>query len=96
MLDRYKIRDWIYLLLRGRETIAEHRQISNYTSQSGERGSNENLNGLVRQYFPKGSNLSLITTEMVIEVVNALNNRPRKRYSFKSPNEVYLLKLNIN
>ena len=35
MFDRYKLRNWIYLLLRGRETIAEHRQISNYISQSG-------------------------------------------------------------
>lgn len=63
---------------------------------SWERGSNENLNGLVRQYFPKGYDFGLITPEKVIEVVNILNNRPRKRYKYKTPNEVYLQKLNIN
>jgi IS30 family transposase len=63
---------------------------------SWERGSNENLNGLVRQYFPKGSDFSLITPERVQEVVEILNNRPRKRYGFKTPNEVYLQKINTN
>ena len=38
MLDGYKIRDWKYLLLRSRETIAEHRKISYYASQSGGAG----------------------------------------------------------
>lgn len=63
---------------------------------SWERGANENLNGLVRQYFPKGSDFRLITTEQVEEVVNKLNNRPRKRHGFKTPDEVYLQKLNTN
>ena len=63
---------------------------------SWERGANENLNGLVRQYFPKGSDFSLITAEQVQVVVEKLNNRPRKRYQFNSPNEVYLQKLNNN
>jgi IS30 family transposase len=60
---------------------------------SWERGANENLNGLVRQYFPKGSDFSLITPEHVAFVVNRLNNRPRKRHQFKSPNEVFLEKI---
>jgi IS30 family transposase len=63
---------------------------------SWERGANENLNGLVRQYFPKGSDFSLITEEQVQMVVEKLNNRPRKRHQFNSPNEVYLQKLNNN
>lgn len=63
---------------------------------SWERGANENLNGLVRQYFPKGSDFSLITAEQVDIVVEKLNNRPRKRHQFNSPNEVYLQKLNNN
>lgn len=63
---------------------------------SWERGANENLNGLVRQYFPKGSNFDLITQEQVIATVEKLNNRPRKRHQFNSPKEVYLQKLNIN
>jgi transposase, IS30 family len=63
---------------------------------SWERGANENLNGLIRQYFPKGSEFSLITDEQVENVVNKLNNRPRKRHQFNSPNEVYLQKINNN
>ena len=61
---------------------------------SWERGANENLNGLVRQYFPKGSDFSLITAEQVEIVVEKLNNRPRKRHQFFNPNEVYLQILN--
>lgn len=56
---------------------------------SWERGANENLNGLVRQYFPKKYNFDLIKDEDVIEVVNKLNDRPRKRFGFKSPNQIY-------
>jgi transposase, IS30 family len=56
---------------------------------SWERGANENLNGLVRQYFPKKSNFNLITNEQVNEVVDKLNNRPRKRFGFKTPNEIF-------
>lgn len=63
---------------------------------SWERGANENLNGLVRQYFKKGSDFTLITEDQVKNVVEKLNNRPRKRHQFSSPNEVYLQMLNIN
>jgi len=56
---------------------------------SWERGANENLNGLVRQYFPKGSDFTIIKPERVTEVQNKLNDRPRKRYGFHSPNEMY-------
>ena len=61
---------------------------------SWERGANENLNGLVRQYFPKGSDFTLITNEQVQYVVEKINNRPRKRFEFETPNEVHLHKLN--
>lgn len=57
---------------------------------SWERGANENLNGLVRQYFPKKSDFNLITTQQVNQVVHILNNRPRKRFGFKTPNEIFL------
>ncbi len=56
---------------------------------SWERGANENLNGLVRQYFPKGSNFEDLTDQAVKEAENILNNRPRKRYGFLTPNEVF-------
>lgn len=63
---------------------------------SWERGANENLNGLVRQYFPKMTNFELITQEQIERVVNILNNRPRKRFDYKTPTEVFAQKLNEN
>lgn len=60
---------------------------------SWERGANENINGLIRQYFSKGSNFKYITKEQVQVVENKLNNRPRKRFGYKTPNQVYLHKL---
>lgn len=60
---------------------------------SWERGANENLNGLIRQYFPKGSSFENITKEQVQAVENKLNDRPRKRFGYKTPNQVYLHKL---
>jgi len=52
---------------------------------SWERGANENLNGLVRQYIPKKTDFSLITDEYIQKVQDDLNNRPRKRFNFESP-----------
>lgn len=81
------------------QTIAVELEIDYYFANpycSWERGANENLNGLVRQYFKKGSDFSLITDEQVERVVDKLNNRPRKRHQFYSPNEVYLQKINNN
>jgi IS30 family transposase len=53
-----------------------------------QRGSNENTNGLLRQYFPKGTDLSVHSAEYLAEVAIELNNRPRKRYGFDSPAQV--------
>lgn len=56
---------------------------------SWERGSNENLNGLIRGYFPKKMNFSEISKKQIIQAQEALNNRPRKRYKFMTPNEYF-------
>jgi transposase, IS30 family len=56
---------------------------------SWERGTNENTNGLIRQYFPKHSTFTTITDQDVIAVMDKLNNRPRKCLGFMTPNEVY-------
>lgn len=56
---------------------------------SWERGANENINGLIRQYFPKGTDFSTITDEKVQMVEDKLNNRPRKRLDYLSPNTIF-------
>jgi IS30 family transposase len=56
---------------------------------SWERGTNENTNGLIRQYFPKDRDLSDITRENIEWAEQRLNNRPRKCLGFKTPNEVF-------
>jgi IS30 family transposase len=52
-----------------------------------QRGSNENTNGLLRQYFPKGTDFSLVTEADLDAVADELNDRPRKRLSFANPTE---------
>lgn len=54
-----------------------------------ERGTNENTNGLVRQYLPKGSCLSDLTQDECEAIAATLNHRPRKRHGFLTPHEVY-------
>jgi len=64
------------------QEIAKELEISFYFCKpyhSWERGANENTNGLIRQYIPKGTDFSGITDEFVSWVENKLNNRPRKR-----------------
>lgn len=56
-----------------------------YSSQ--QRGCNENKNGLLRQYFKNNTDLKLITENEVMEIQNILNNRPRKKNKFVSPNK---------
>jgi len=55
---------------------------------SWERGSNENANGLVRQYFPKGTDFRSITQANLDWVMRRLNNRPRNCLDMKTPNQV--------
>jgi IS30 family transposase len=56
---------------------------------SWERGTNENCNGLLRQFFPKKSTFAMITQERIDEVCELINNRPRKRHNYKTPNEIF-------
>jgi IS30 family transposase len=55
---------------------------------SWQRGANEQVNGLVRRYFPKGTDFSKITDEQVAWVESRINNRPRKCLGYKTPIEV--------
>jgi len=61
-----------------------------HPNSAWERGTNENTNGLIRQYFPKGSDFSKITNQEVGIVTNRLNHRPRKCLNFESPSTAML------
>ncbi|WP_419064898.1 IS30 family transposase [Ellagibacter isourolithinifaciens] len=54
-----------------------------------QRGTNENANGLLREYFPKGAPLERVSDEQIAEVRDKLNRRPRKTLGFKTPYEVH-------
>jgi len=56
---------------------------------SWERGTNENTNGLLRQFFPKKSSFANINQEIIEEAVALINNRPRKRLDYLTPQEVF-------
>lgn len=56
---------------------------------SWERGLNENTNGLIRQYIPKGKDFAELTDADIIAIQDKLNNRPRKSLGFATPNEVF-------
>lgn len=74
------------------ETIAAELEADIYFAHpyhSWERGLNENSNGLLRQYFPKGMELAGVTEEQVQWAVDRLNHRPRKVLGFRTPFEVF-------
>jgi IS30 family transposase len=60
---------------------------------SWERGLNENINGLIRQYIPKGSSFENLTAKDIQKIENRLNYRPRKTLGWKTPYEVFYEKL---
>ena len=56
---------------------------------SWERGTSENTNGLIRQYLPKGHSLAELTQKECDAIAGKLNNRPRKRHEYKTPNQCF-------
>ena len=76
--------------------FAQHQQLSQvlginfyfaHPYHSWERGSNENLNGLIRQFIPKKTDFSQLSDQFVQEVQDILNRRPRKRFDYESPEQ---------
>jgi IS30 family transposase len=77
--------------------MAKHEMITNKTGMkiyfahpysSWERGTNENTNGLIRRYFPKGTDFNKIEEKKLLIIQEKLNNRPRKIIGYKTPNEI--------
>lgn len=60
-----------------------------YPYHSWERGSNENCNGLLRQFFPKGSKFVNIKQEQIEAATELINHRPRKRHGYLTPTEIF-------
>jgi len=79
--------------------MAQHKELTQQTGvqvyfahpyASWERGTNENTNGLIRRYFPKGTNFKTITAKQLKRVQDKLNNRPRKVLNYKTPIEILI------
>jgi IS30 family transposase len=77
--------------------MAAHKRITSKTGMpiyfahpysSWERGTNENTNGLIRRYLPKGTNFNNIDTKQLQIIQDKLNNRPRKILGYKTPLEM--------
>ncbi len=101
LLDKMKHRVHTITSDNGKE-FAEHEAIAEQLNTrfyfahpyaSWERGLNENINGLIRQYFPKKMDFSTITQKQLNLVMKKLNHRPRKTLDSKTPHEVFF---NIN
>lgn len=97
LLTPYKERCHTITFDNGKE-FAEHEKVAKelkadiyfaHPYHSWERGLNENSNGLLRQYFPKGMELTDITEAQVLAAVEKLNHRPRKVLGFRTPHEVF-------
>ena len=72
------------------QKIADELKIDYYFANpyhSWERGANENLNGLIRQYIPKKTDFASLTDEFISNIETKLNQRPRKRFGFINPNQ---------
>jgi IS30 family transposase len=78
--------------------LAQHQQISAATGTDvffcdahspWQRGSNENMNGLLRDYFPKGTDLSVHTAEDIVRIAAEVNDRPRKTLAWRRPAQLF-------
>ena len=66
-----------------------------YPYHSWERGANENMNGLIRQYLPKGISFEGVTEAYVLQIQQQLNNRSRKSLDYLTPKEYAFAKFEI-
>ena len=89
---------------RGKE-MTEHKLFTEHTKMKvyfadpyspWQRGTNENTNGLIREYFPKGTDFTKVTRRQIKRVQDLLNGRPRKVLGFETPYEVFTRLINQN
>ena len=74
------------------EKIAKALQAKTYFAHpysSWERGINENTNGLIRQFLPKGTDFKSVSWQNIKQIVDNLNNRPRKTRQYRTPNQMF-------
>jgi IS30 family transposase len=80
--------------------MAQHKRLASSTGMdiyfarpyaSWERGTNENTNGLIRRFFPKGTNFNTVSEQQLLAVQDKLNHRPRKVLGFRTPEEALAL-----
>jgi IS30 family transposase len=92
------------LTLDNGKEFAEHEQLESESNLkiyfakpycAWQRGTNENTNGLIRDFFPKGTDLVSIPEHRFAQVQQLLNDRPRKRLSYRTPNEVLASRLKV-
>ncbi len=92
------------LTLDNGKEFAEHEQLADEAALriyfakpycAWQRGTNENTNGLIRQFFPKGTDLANIPEHRFTKVQHLLNDRPRKRLGYRTPNEVLAPRLQV-
>jgi IS30 family transposase len=72
--------------------LQKHPGVKLYLAETGkphQRGTNENTNGLIRQFYPKGTHFRKVTHHQVRRVQHLLNNRPRACLGYRTPNEVF-------
>jgi IS30 family transposase len=75
------------------ERVGKHLDAKTYFAvpyASWERGANENTNGLLRQFFPKGTDFNDVTEAEIQEAVTLLNHRPRKTRGYRTPHEIFM------
>jgi transposase, IS30 family len=76
----------------GHEEIAEELELEIFFAnpyRSWERGLNEHTNGLIREFFPKGTNFKTVKEEELQKIVDLINNRPRKSLDYSTPYEIF-------
>jgi transposase, IS30 family len=81
------------------EAVAKALELDYYFAHpycSWERGANENMNGLIREFFPKKSSFAGLTDEHVQRAMDKLNHRPRKCLNYRTPHEVFYEALHLN